>query len=457
MDDNNKDKDSSLHLDDIDEFFLRNFNILFDDKKNNEKDNVEVLDFEESNAKKTDIDKEKNSNQETLNFDLDKKDNIEVLDDIKYEQEVPIEILDFDISSEVKSDNKKIDDNVPNIFLEEKHTGNNVEILDDFLLDNQKEDTFFDNVAPSENLTYNIKDNDEKNYFNNPDLENYGNVTYYKENTKNIKIKKIKKIVLVVLLIITLICLFFIITKIVKWKIDNDDIHKQLQNIQDSVIKEEVENSENTIIVNPEVPDNEVQEIPNEYVNTPIMSVDIETLKQQNNDTIGWLKVNGTNIDYPVVQSTNNDYYLTHAFNKNYNEAGWVFADYRNNLVDDKNLIIYGHARLNLTMFGTLKNVIKPFWYTDSNNYLINFSMQKYNTVWRVFSTYTINNENYYITTNFDSSEEYLKILNTLKTRSVYDYGTSININDRILTLSTCYTNDRRVVLHAKLIKMEKR
>ena len=108
-------------------------------------------------------------------------------------------------------------------------------------------------------------------------------------------------------------------------------------------------------------------------------------------------------------------------------------------------------------MFGTLKNVVKPFWYNDINNYVINFSMYDYNTSWLVFSTYIADNEKYYIKTSFSSDDEYMNFLNTIKSRSVYNYNIDINENDHIMTLSTCYTNDKRIVLHAKLIKREKR
>ena len=67
-----------------------------------------------------------------------------------------------------------------------------------------------------------------------------------------------------------------------------------------------------------------------------------------------------TNINYPVVQTNDNEYYLGRAFDKSKNDAGWVFMDYRNdvnNLSD--NTIIYGHGRLDKTVFGSLKNALK--------------------------------------------------------------------------------------------------
>ena len=71
-----------------------------------------------------------------------------------------------------------------------------------------------------------------------------------------------------------------------------------------------------------------------------MIDINFNELKNINNDVKGWIKVNGTNINYPFVQSKNNKYYLTHSFDKSYNSAGWLFLDYRNN---NKNTIIYAH------------------------------------------------------------------------------------------------------------------
>ena len=81
-------------------------------------------------------------------------------------------------------------------------------------------------------------------------------------------------------------------------------------------------------------------------------------LKEQNQDTVAWVKVNNTDIDFPVVKTTNNNYYLNHNFSKEYNSAGWIFADYRNKFDgSDRNLIIYGHNRRDGSMFSSLNKI----------------------------------------------------------------------------------------------------
>lgn len=209
------------------------------------------------------------------------------------------------------------------------------------------------------------------------------------------------------------------------------------------------------------VPEATVEAKPNDYwkyMHIPLFQVDFDALRQKNKDTVGWVRVEGTNINYPIVQRPDNEYYLKHAFDGSKNAAGWVFMDYRNNPVDfDRNTILYGHARLEGIMFGSLKNILKSNWYTDTENHVVKISTPTENTLWQVFSVYVIKEESYYIKTKFSSDEQYLQFLMTLQQRSAYSFETELLSSDKILTLSTCYgDNTERVVLHAKLLRTEK-
>lgn len=190
-----------------------------------------------------------------------------------------------------------------------------------------------------------------------------------------------------------------------------------------------------------------------------LLEVDFNDLLAKNSDTIGWIQVQGTNINYPIVQTTNNDYYLNHAFDKTENKAGWVYMDYRNNAVEfNQNTIIYAHSRYNGTMFGSLKNILNSSWYTNKENHIIRLSTPTENTMWQVFSVYTIPKESYYITPSFPTDESYQEFLNTIKGRSEVDFSGTVSIGDKVLTLSTCKDNfGNRIVMHAKLIKKETR
>ena len=270
---------------------------------------------------------------------------------------------------------------------------------------------------------------------------------------RKIKIKW-KNIILILIIITSSITLLISIFNIIKWKIDSNKTNYEITNIQENINVEEIQDTENTEIIEP------VIEVPKEnpywdYINMNMINVDFNSLKRTNPDVVGWLKVNGTNINYPFVQSSDNDYYLTHSFNKSYNGAGWVFLDYRNNGTNNKNTIIYAHGRSNKTMFGTLKNVLNNGWLNNTNNYVIKISTETENSLWQIFSVYRIPTTSDYLQTNFNDETEYQNFLDMIKDRSNHNFDTNVASTDNILTLSTCYNNSDKMVVHAKLIKKE--
>ena len=182
--------------------------------------------------------------------------------------------------------------------------------------------------------------------------------------------------------------------------------------------------------------------------------INFEKLKSQNSDIVFYLKVNNTSISYPVVKYSDNNYYLNHSFDKSKNSAGWLFADYKNKLDGtDKNIVVYGHNRRDGSMFGTLKNILNKEWYDNTDNMDIVYMDIRGKHIYKVFSIYKIENEDYYITTQFNNDSEYKKFLTTIKSRSIKDFNVEISETDSILTLSTCANNNKyRVVLHAKRI-----
>ena len=214
---------------------------------------------------------------------------------------------------------------------------------------------------------------------------------------------------------------------------------------------------ENTEIINKE---NYTPETNNKYSNISYMSVNFKELLQKNKETVGWIKVNNTNVNYSIVQHNDNEYYLKHDFNKNYNINGWIYADYRADFqYFGTNSIIYAHNMTNRTMFGSLVWCLKDSWYKNEENHYIKLSTPYSNTVWEIFSIYTIVPEVYYLKTYFESNEEHQEFLNKLTSRSIYNFNREpLTTDDKILTLSTC-TDDgtKRIVIHAKMIKAEYR
>ena len=245
--------------------------------------------------------------------------------------------------------------------------------------------------------------------------------------------------------------------KVLAWKMDSDNTYAQIEMINDNVVIEEVEDTESTEIINP--PEEESTANPYwDYIKMNLINVDFTNLLSINSDTKGWIQVNGTNINYPFVQTIDNEYYLKRDFNKKNNSAGWVYMDYRNDVENfDRNTILYAHGRLNGTMFGSLKNIFESDWFDDVNNHVIKLSTLTENTLWQVFSVYHIPTTSDYLQTEFSSNEDFLEFVNMLEERSQYEFNVEFNESDKILTLSTCYNDQERVVLHAKLIKREVR
>lgn len=242
------------------------------------------------------------------------------------------------------------------------------------------------------------------------------------------KKKRILNIAIYLILFLILICSGFKLYFWYKDKKNNDETTEQLKNnVKLEKIKKDNSNNEKYI-------------------------VDFKKLKSENSDVVAYIKVNNTNIEYPIVKTSNNNFYLNHSFDKSKNSRGWIFADYKNKFDNtDKNIVIYGHNMRDESMFGSLKNILNEEWYNNAENNNITFLTEKGNYIYKVFSIYKIESEDYYIKTYFKNDEDYEKFLNTIKNRSIKNFDINLNINDKIITLSTCANNNKyRIVLHAK-------
>ena len=212
-----------------------------------------------------------------------------------------------------------------------------------------------------------------------------------------------------------------------------------------------------TVIANNK-PKIDIESAKQNFYKDKFLNKDINELINQNSDTVGWIKVQNTKIDYPFLQTDDNEYYLNNSFYKKESIAGAVFMDYRDDFNTTKNIILYAHGRMHdETLFGQLKYTLNEQWYSNEDNLYIRTSTKDENQLWKVFSTYTIEPESYYIRTIFESDDEYQTFLTTLKERSFHDFNEELNVGDRILTLSTCYNSSRRMVLHAKLVSTIKK
>lgn len=242
-------------------------------------------------------------------------------------------------------------------------------------------------------------------------------------------LRKNKKLTFITYIILFIILIYSGI-KILKWYVDSKNNNKIIEQVQScAIVKDE---------------DNEIQE----------HKIDFKSLKVRNNETVAWIKVNGTNIDYPVVKTLDNSFYLKHSFDKSQNSAGWIFADYRNKFDgNDRNIIIYGHNMKDGSMFGSLRNILDSSWYDNEENTNIILECENEREVYRVFSIYKIKSEDYYIKTEFKDDSEFEQFIKKIKERSIKDFDTDISNTSTILTLSTCANNNYRVVLHAKKVQ----
>ena len=179
----------------------------------------------------------------------------------------------------------------------------------------------------------------------------------------------------------------------------------------------------------------------------------IVALKELNDETVGWLNVPGTNIDYPVVKAKDNAYYLRHNFKKEKDYNGWVFMNYLNSAeMLDKNTIIFAHNRYySNIMFGTLNKVGKKTWYQNIKDNLITYSDINKEMKWEVFAAYTVPVTDDYLETNFSTDEDFNKFIKMIRSRSVISSDLEIKSTDKILTLSTCADINTRFVVHAVL------
>ena len=257
-----------------------------------------------------------------------------------------------------------------------------------------------------------------------------------------------KQIVVNVLKVCGFVSLFLVVSFISYVVISNYRSTKHVNKIK-AEIKEVVKNTDQKKVIEDINKDKGEDE---EKVSNSLVA----SLLSMNPESVGWLKVNNTNIDYPVVQAKDNEYYLEHNYEFKEDHNGWVYMDYRNDSVKlSKNNIIYAHNRYySGVMFGTLYKVYYSSWYKNKENQTIKFDTLYGEHEWKIFSIYKVKKTNDYLQVNFGSDEEWLEFINMVKDRSVYNFGVDVKPEDKIITLSTCSsTRDTRLVVHAVLVK----
>ncbi len=184
---------------------------------------------------------------------------------------------------------------------------------------------------------------------------------------------------------------------------------------------------------------------------------DISLLQEENSDCIGWVSIEGTNLDYPVMQTLDEpEYYLKRSFEKSPNEHGVPFLDARCSVDRADNLIVYGHHMNDGTMFSCLHKYAKYSYYEEHplitwetangiDQYRVAAVMRASGTVyekdWSIFNCIYMN------------ELEFEEMSENLLEKSLYNTGIAPVYGDKLLTLATCeysQENGRLVVVAVK-------
>lgn len=215
--------------------------------------------------------------------------------------------------------------------------------------------------------------------------------------------------------------------------IDNRNItkiNKKLSNVKINNIVDD-ENTYKTI------DDKDINKFDNyfNYVKLGLLNVDLKNAKKINKNVIGWITINGTEVNYPIIKSKS-DYYKNHSLDKKNNINGAIYTNSKTEGLNEDIVIKGNYNRFNI-LFGTLKNLFKEPWYDDDDNYVIKLYLEDTSSLWQIVSVYKTKDR---ITRN------------NLINKSEYDFNTFVTDEDRILTIVADGNQD--IVIQAKLIKL---
>lgn len=191
----------------------------------------------------------------------------------------------------------------------------------------------------------------------------------------------------------------------------------------------------------------------------------LEELQKENDEIIGWLEIEGTNINYPVLQAKDNDYYLSHNYKKEKSSAGSLFLDKDFDLVNgSSNYLIYGHRNTQGLMFEDLLKYDNEDFYKQHKN--IKFTTNQEDAIYEIMAVfysrvYYKSEKNvfrYYYFVNAETEEEYNQYVDNAKKVSIYDTGITAQYGEQLLTLSTCeysQKDGRFAIVAKKVNKMQ--
>ena len=184
---------------------------------------------------------------------------------------------------------------------------------------------------------------------------------------------------------------------------------------------------------------------------TDLFQIDFEKLQEINPDVKGWLIIPAADVDHVVVQGSDNEYYIHRNLYEEYQYSGTIFIDHRWTEEKSKNLLVYGHNMSNDTMLGQLECYLDPevcreypyFWYVTLD--------EVYKC--EIISVYITDIYDEYAQTDFLAENDFLEFVDRVLYKSYYDFGLTVEAEDKLFSISTCYMvgSDQRLSIHASL------
>ena len=277
-----------------------------------------------------------------------------------------------------------------------------------------------------------------------------------------------KKVIKVVNLLLVLVCITSLAYIIVhKYNLKQEEnyleqLAEKTEQVKDIVLSEEIKEKINGELQNPASDKIIVENIATEEVQNTILAK-YESLYRQNSDMIGWIKIEDTNINYPVMQTEINNptFYINRNFEKKESISGTPFIDSRCTLKSE-NIIIYSHNMKNGTMFGELTKYKDEEYYQKHRVIIFDtiYEEREYEIISILLTKVYYNNGTegdfeFYNYIEIDTEEQFDEYVTTVKKQSLYETGVSAEFNDDLITLVTCdyHTEDGRLLIVAKRIQ----
>ena len=272
--------------------------------------------------------------------------------------------------------------------------------------------------------------------------------------------RKIYNVLIVIFAIIFLISAFMVVSYFVestKAQSDYDEITQLMENGKNQV--------QSTVpfippIQNiPEIPDAADPTAPSETTAVPTILPEYAALYLQNDDMVGWIEIEGTKLNYPVLQTPDEkDFYLQRDFNKETSNHGAIYVQENCDVwTPSDNVVIYGHNMKDGSMFATLLKYRTQSYWEEHRFIYFNTLLERHTyEIVAVFKTSATIGKgfDYHLFVNAEDEEEFDAYINQIKKLSYYDTGVSAEYGDKLITLSTCeytLTNGRLVVVAKRI------